>query len=131
MIQLNAFFSGLIGGFLFLALCAPAYGQCPSPVHTKIQQSEAKSFQANEGEIIFQFTEGDIPTGSNYRIRLFDQESKQFVHDDNHPAFLNIIPAPVVENSRIQFTGLPEGKYVLLLHGGACDQQQYAVTENQ
>jgi hypothetical protein len=132
MIQLNAFFSGIIGGILFLTLYAPdAIGQCPSPVHTHIQQSEAKSFEANQGKIGFEFTEGEIPNGSNYRIRLYDQNSKRFVYDDNNPSFLNTVSAPVEEPRSIQFTGLSKGKYMLVLHGGACNQQQYEVTGNQ
>lgn len=132
MVQLNTFLTGLIGVILCMTLYIPAsYGQCPSPIHTHIQQTEASSFESSQGEIHFDFTDGETPNGSNYRIRLYDQVSEQFVYDDNNPPFLNTVPFPTVEASKIKFTDLPKGNYVLVLHGGACDQQVYEVTGNR
>ena len=132
MVQLNTFLTGFIGAILCMTLYIPVtYGQCPSPDYTHIQQTEAASFESSQGEIHFDFTEGETPNGSNYRIRLYDQVSERFVYDDNQPPFLNTVPSPAVEASKIKFTELPKGNYVLVLHGGACNQQMYEVAGNR
>ena len=131
MVQLNTFLTGFIGVILCMTLYIPiTFGQCPSPTHTYIQQTEAESFDSSRGEISFEFTDGVTPDGSNYRIRLYDQVSERFVYDDNNPPFLNTVHSPAVEASKIKFMHLPKGDYMLVLHGGACHQQVYEVTDN-
>lgn len=132
MVQLNTFLTGFIGVILCMTLYIPvSYGQCPSPTHTHIQQTEAASFELSQGEISFDFSDGELPDGSNYRVRLYDQVSERFVYDDNHPSFQNIVPVPTVKSGQIKFTELPKGNYLLVLHGGTCNQQVYEVAGNQ
>lgn len=131
MIQLNTFFSGFIGVILCMTLYMPmTFGQCPTPIHTTIQKSENESFKSSHGKISFDFKDGESPGRINYRIRLYDKVSERFLYDDNHPPFLNTVPAPSVEFSKIIFEALPEGRYVLVLHGKACNQQVFEVSEN-
>ncbi len=131
MTRLHIFFPELIVVILFMILRIPeAPGQCPSPENTQIVLSDPKTFTDNQGEIVFTFTDGETPDHYDYRIRLYDQKSSRFLYDDHHLPDQNVLPQPNIGTASLTFTNLPSGQYILLLKGGACNQQEFRVSND-
>ncbi|MGJ3234912.1 beta strand repeat-containing protein, partial [Marivirga sp.] len=102
--------------FIIPAFSFQLSAQCPSPGSTDI----TPCWDAGEGSILFTFNDGTPPDGSTYRIRLYDQSSAIFVYDDNALPGGNTVDAPVIGTNTVQFSGLPQGDYLLLLSDGPC-----------
>lgn len=124
---MGKFYITLISLCLVLLYNQPLLAQCPDQSQMRVRISDAASFQQAQGELKFSLENTSILTEGQYRIRLWDHQEQRYVYDDNNPPFLNITQAQL-ENNTISFGGLPDGRYALELHGGACRYARFEVS---
>lgn len=117
-------------GLLYFGISQWGVGQCPSPNEVQVQISDRSAFAQNQGEITFRFESVSGQDLASHRVRLYDTDKKRYIYDENNPAFLNTVPAPIISEQKIAFTELPTGKYELELHSNVCQHQRYKAGSN-